>query len=129
MTTVTEVSYSVEAIEDAHTALVALIDAGTGPGNIYIYDDADTLLGTIPLDDPCGTVSGVTGQLTFAIDGDETDATAGTAEYATICDSDDNVHITMPVAEGSSAVSGYLVINSLTILDGATITVVSATVG
>lgn len=129
MTTVTEVSYSVSAIEDANTALVALIDAGTGAGTIKIYSSADVLLATITLDDPCGTVSGVTGVLTLAIAGDETDATAGTAEYATVSDSDGTVHITMPVAEGASAVSGYCVINSLTILDGATVTVSSATVG
>lgn len=129
MTTVTEVSYSVAAIEDAHDALLALIDAGASNGNIKIYDDADVLLATIPLDDPAGTVSAVTGQLTLAIDGDETDAAAGTAEYATVSDSDGTVHITMPVAEGASAVSGYCVINSLTILDGATVTVSSATVG
>jgi hypothetical protein len=129
MTTVTEVSYSVAAIEDAHDALVALIDAGASNGNIKIYDSADVLLATIPLDDPCGTVSAVTGLLTLAIDGDETDATAGTAEYGTISDSDGTVHITMPVTTGSSASPGYLVINSLTILDGATVTVASATVG
>ena len=129
MTTVTEVSYSVASKKKGTDGIVELIDAGASNGNIKIYDDADVLLATIPLDDPCGTVSAETALLTFAIDGDETDATAGTAEYATVSDSDGTVHITMPVAEGSSAVSGYLVINSLTILDGATITVVSATVG
>ena len=129
MTTVTEVSYSVAAKDAANDALVVLIDAGASNGNIKIYDDADVLLATIPLDDPCGTVSAVTGVLTLAIGGDETDATAGTAEYATVSDSDGTVHITMPVAEGASPAAGYLVINSLSILAGATVTVSSATVG
>lgn len=129
MTTVTEVSYSVDAQEAAQQSLADLIDDGSSNGFIRIRSSDDTLLAEIPLDDPCGTVSSETGQLTLDIDGTDSDPTAGVAEYGEVCDSDGNVHITLPVQEGAEAVSGYLVMESVTLLDGSEVSVTSAIVG
>lgn len=129
MTTVTAVSYSAAAKKAANDELLALIDAGAAAGSIKIRDSNDVLLAEIPLDDPAGSVDAITGVLTLTIDGDDGAPTAGTAEYGEVCDSDDLVHIVMPVAEGGSAVNGYLVINSKTILEGTKIVITNATVG
>lgn len=129
MTTVTEYSYSTDTIVSAHQAVVDKIDGGAGAGNIRIFDSADVLLAEIPLDDPCGTVNGTTGQITFTVTGTDESPTAGEAEYADFCDSDDNMKIRLPVQEGGAAVSGYAVINSKNILADTTVSVVSAVVG
>lgn len=124
------VTYSVDALVDAHTAFRDLIDAGTGAGKIFIRDNSDTLLAEIPLSDPCGTVDGGTGQLTFSIAGPDSSANAtGTAAYCEFADSDDNVHLSMDAQVGVTPVSGVIVLNTLSIVAGAPVTVISATVG
>lgn len=123
-------TYSAAAKIVAHTAFRDLIDSGSGAGFIRIRDSADVLLGQVPLDDPCGSVNGTTGQLTFAIDGPDTSADAsGTAAYGEFCDSDGDVHLALPTQAGGSAVSGKLVLNTLTIVATGTITIISATIG
>lgn len=97
---------------------------------IRIRTDADTLLATIPLNDPCGTVNGTTGQLSFSIAGrDESADASGTAAYAEFCDSDGTVHLSLPAQQGATSVSGYIVLNTLAILSGGPVEVLSATVG
>lgn len=126
----TAVEYSLIAVETAHTALVTLLDAGSSNANILIRDSADVLLGSVPLDDPCGTVSGVTGQLTFAIVArDESADASGTAAYAEFADSDGNVHLALPTIQGAVAVPGYLTLNTRTIVAGGPIEIFSATIG
>ena len=126
----TEPTYSVEAKEDAHIAFLALIDAGAAAGYINIRDSGDVLLAQILFDDPAGTVSAVTGQLTFDIAGPDASADAtGTAAYGELCDSDANVHLSLPAQSGTVAVSGYIVINTLSIVLGSPVTVVSAIIG
>lgn len=126
----TVATYSAAALTAAHTAFRDLIDAGTGAGAIRIRDAADVLLAQVPLSDPCGTLNGTTGQLTFSIAGPDTSADAsGTAAYAQFVDSDGNVHLSLPAQQGSAAVSGKIVLNTLTIISGAPVYVVSATLG
>ena len=80
--------------------------------------------------DPCGTVNGTTGQITIAMDGrDESADASGTAAYGEFCDSDGLVHLSLPAQEGSSAVSGFLVLNTLSIVAGGPVEVLSATIG
>ena len=123
-------TYSAAALVAAHTAFRDLIDSGTGAGFVRIRDSADALLAQVPLSDPCGTVNGTTGQLTFSIAGPDTSADAsGTAAYAEFCDSDGDVHLALPAQQGSSAVSGKIVLNTLTIISGGTVTIISATIG
>jgi hypothetical protein len=126
----TETTYSVAAKEDASDAILALIDAGAGAGKIKIRDADDVLLAEVVLDDPGGTVSGVTGQLTLAIATQEDSAPAsGTAAYGEITDSDDTVIVAMPAAQGTESSSGYLVLNTLSIIAGGPVNVISATIG
>ena len=84
----------------------------------------------MPLTDPCGTVNGTTGQLTLTPAGrDEAADNGGTAAYGEICDSDGTVHLALPAAAGVAFVSGYIVLNSLTIVAATAVEVVGATIG
>ncbi len=123
-------TYSAAALVAAHTAFKDLIDAGAGAGSIKIRDAADVLLAQIPLTDPCGTVNGTTGQLTITMAGrDESADASGTAAYAEFCDSDGEVYLSMPAQSGSSAVSGKLVLNAMSIVSGGAVEIVSCVVG
>jgi len=123
-------TYSVAAKVAAHTSFRDLIDAGAGAGYIAIRSSADTLLAQVPLSDPSGSVDGGTGLLTFSIAGPDSDADAnGTAAYGEFCDSDATVHLSLPVQVGTSAVSGYLVVNSAGVVAGTPFSVVAATIG
>lgn len=116
MPLVTEITYSVDALQDANDAFLALIDAGTGAGKVNYYDDADTLLATITFDDPAGTTSGVDGSLTLSPSGlDTSPAATGAAAYVEILDSDDNVIVSIPVIQGSAPVVGYCVMPNINI--------------
>jgi len=124
-------TYSVKAKEEAHKAFRTLIDAGSAAGRLKIRDSADVLLANIPLADPCGTVSSGTGVLTFDVTAAEdtsADAT-GTAAYGEFTDSDGVVHLSLPTQAGTAAVSGKLVLNTLSIVSGGPVTLVSATIG
>ena len=123
-------TYSIAALVAAHTAFKGLIDAGTGAGSIKIRSATDVLLAQIPLAKPCGAVSGTTGQLVFSIAGrDESADASGTAAYGEFCDSGGLVHLALPSQAGTVAVSGKLVINTLTLAEGGPVEVLSATVG
>jgi len=130
MTVPTVATYSAAAKIAAHTEFLALIDAGAAAGFVRIRDAADVLLAQCPLDDPAGTVNGTTGQITFAFNGrDEAADAGGTAAYAEFCDSDGTVHLALPAQAGSVAVSGKIVLNTLTILLGQPVEITSATIG
>jgi len=123
-------TYSVAALVAAHTSFKDLIDAGLSGGSIKIRDSADVLLSQVPLSYPCGTVDGLTGRLTFAVSGPDTAADAGgSAAYGEFCDSDGLVHLSLPAVQGSAAISGKLVLNTLTIIMGEPVSVAVATVG
>lgn len=123
-------TYSAAALVAAHTALRDVIDSGSGAGFVRIRTSADVLLAQVPLSDPCGSVNGTTGQLTLSIAGVDSGADAtGTAAYGEVCDSDGDVHLALPVQAGSSAVAGYLVLNTLSIVSGVPVAISSATIG
>lgn len=123
-------TYSAAALVAAHTSFKTLIDAGSGAGSIKIRDSADVLLAQVPLSDPCGSVNGTTGQLTFSIAGPDTSADAtGTAAYGEFCDSDGLVHLSLPTQAGGVAVSGKLVLNTLSIVAGGPVAILSAIIG
>lgn len=122
-------TYSAAAKIAAHTAFLALIDAGSGAGKIRIRNSSDTLLVSIPLSDPGGTVNGTTGQLTFSVPAAVNVTTSGTAAYGEITDDANTVHLSLPCQQGTAAASGYLVLNSLTLVSGSPVQVLSATIG
>lgn len=123
-------TYSAAALVAAHTAVRDLIDSGSGAGFIRLRSAGDVLLAQVPLSDPCGTVNGTTGQITFSIAGPDTSAAAsGPVAYGEFCDSDGDVHLALPAEVGTTAVSGKLVINIVDIVAETTVTVLSATIG
>lgn len=126
----TVATYSAAALVAAQTSFRNLIDAGASAGAMKIRNAADALLATATLADPCGTVNGTTGRLTFSIEGSViTPSTAGTAAYAEFCDSDGVVHLVVPCVLGSAAVSGRVVLNTLTLFAGQPLTLISARIG
>jgi hypothetical protein len=123
-------TYSAAALVAAHTAFRDLVDAETAAGSIRIRSAADVLLAEVPLSDPCGSVNGTTGQLTLSIAGPDTSADAsGTAAYGEICDGLGVPHLSLPAQTGTVAVPGAIVLNTLTIVSGAPVYVLSATIG
>lgn len=124
-------TYSDTARKDAHTAFLALVDAGApSPGSIKIRDAADVLLAEIALNSPGGSVNPTTGQLTFSLAGPDTSANAtGTAAYAEVCNSSGTVHLSIPAEQGVAAVSGKIVLNTLAIVAGGPVEILSATIG
>lgn len=126
----TTATYSVAALVAAHTSLRDLIDGGSGAGKIRIRNSADALLVELPLTDPCGTINGTTGRLTLTFAGSGVAASAsGTAAYAEICDSAGTVHLALPAIAASEASAGKLVLNTLTIVSGTAVDIISATIG
>jgi len=121
--------YAVDTLEAAHQAVLDLIDAGTGAGKVRLYDESDTLLCDIPLTDPAGTINVSTGQLTLTGGGAGTASADGECTYGTICDSDNNVIMTLPAQDGGSAVSGKITIGDATIATGAEVEVASIVIG
>jgi hypothetical protein len=123
-------TYSAAALIAAHTSFRDLIDDGTGAGSIKIRDSADVLLAQIPLDLPCGSVNGSTGQLTFSIAGPDTSAdNSGVAAYAEFCDGDGGVHLSLPAIQGTSSVSGKIVMNTTNIISGGPVEILGAVIG
>lgn len=126
-------SYSVAALVAAHTAIRDLLDSDASlPGKLDIYDDSVTpvLLGTITLTDPCGSINGTTGQLTLAQGAREESAPAGgTAAFGVFKAGDGSEVLTLDCQAGTEPVSGALVLNTLTIVLGGPIELVSATIG
>ena len=124
-------TYSVAALVAAHTTFRDLIDADPVLlGSIKIRDAADVLLAQIPLTDPPSTVNGATGQLTITPSGrDESANASGTAAYGELCDGAGLVHLALPAQAGLVAVSGKLVMNTLTVVAGGPVEALSVTVG
>jgi len=121
--------YSAAAWIAAHTALLTLIEDGASDSKIKLYDGSDVLLGEFVIDDATSDVSGVTGDITIEIATQEDAAIAGgTASYITICDGDGDVVYKMSCQQGTEAVAGKCVMNSLTIIQGAPIDVLSCTI-
>lgn len=113
-------------------AAQALIDALTttaGAGSVTIHASDDTLLATVPLDDPAGDIdaNGVADLTPTARDEDA--AASGTASYASIRDGDGTVHRSMPCEAGSDPVAGKCVLNTITIVAGGPVEINSLSVG
>ena len=114
----------------AHTAFLALVDGGSGAGLIRIRASGDVLPAGCTCSDPAGTVNGTPGTLTFsAVTSDSSANNSGTAAYGEICDSDGDVLLSLPAQAGGTAVSGKIVLNTLTIAAGGPVAIVSVVVG
>ena len=105
------------------------IMAGAGVSAIRIYDSVPELLATLAVTG--GTVDGATGVLTLTPGDPESDAPkTGTAVTADIVNGNNVVLADdIPVAQGTSAVMGQVVISSTEIVAGGTVELVSAVIG
>lgn len=129
-----ELSFSTTFRAAAMAELLALIDAGTGPGQIAYYgaatEDGTTyyLMGLATLTDPAGTITD--GQLTLEVATQVSDATVfGYVAYAEILDSDGNVHATLPVVESTAPVVNAIAMPSRYVIQGAPLYLLSLTLG
>ena len=122
-------TYSADAKIAAHTGFRDGVDSGAGPGVIEILTSADASLATITLTDPCGTVNGTTGQLTLTAASAATASGTGTAAWGRVKNSTGTVYLSMDTQAGSAAVTGKIVLSSLSITSGAAVSLVSATIG
>lgn len=121
------VTYSTAAKTARMNAVVAQIDAGSGPGILEIGTTGmSTVLATLTLADPCGTVS--SGVLTLDFDPDITDSSAdntGTAAVARIKDSTGTVVIS-DLTVGTSGTEVELV--NVSINAGQAVTLTTGTI-
>jgi hypothetical protein len=122
-------TYSAAAKIAAHTSFLTILDTGAGNATIKIRNSADALLCTTTLTDPAGTVNGTTGQLTLTQSATPNASATGTAAYAEICDVAGTVQLAIPAQAGTAAVSGKIVMNTLSIVSGGPVTIVSCTIG
>jgi hypothetical protein len=119
------VTYAADVKDSRMTAVLNQIDAGSGAGKLEIGTAGmATVLATITLDDPAGSVT--SGVLTLTMPQSDSSADdTGTAAAARIRDSDDNDVITgLTVGTGSEDV----VLDSVSITAGQTVTISSATI-
>lgn len=116
------------------TCIRDALDSGSGPGTIKFYTGAkpanpsisistQTLLGTLTLSDPCGTVA--SGTLTFnAITSDSSADASGTATWVRLESSDSAPHLDMDVSTTGGA--GAVQMNTTSIVAGGPISISSA---
>jgi hypothetical protein len=121
-------TYSAAALIAAQTSFRDLLDSGSAAGKIRVRDASDVLLVDIPLTDPAGTINGA-GLLTITASAAGTAAVTSTAAYGELCNSDNTVYLALPAEAGSVAVSGKIVLNTLSIVSGGPVELVSATIG
>lgn len=123
------ITLSTAARNAACNAVVDLIDAGSGAGNLKLYNSGETdLLCEITLNDPAfgDAAAGVaTLDAGSGLSGTGESGVSANAVVGKFCDSDDNVVLEVDVgATGSGAV---IELDSVTIVDGATVTITSGT--
>lgn len=124
-------AYSAALWIEAHTAVLTEILEGAGDPKIEIYDDSTPAvkLAEFIIDDAASAVSGTTGDLTIEIATQEDSALAsGTASYAVIKDADGTVHANLDCQQGTSPVSGACVMNTLSIISGAPVDMLSVVI-
>lgn len=117
--------WSPAAIVAAQTALLGLLDAQTGAANVTLHDASDTLLCTVPLTDPAGTVDPATGALTLTPASTALPVANGTASYATLRDGAGTALCSMACEEGDVAVAGRCVLTSLGVSTVLAVTLIS----
>jgi hypothetical protein len=126
------VIYTAAITIPAHTAVRDAILAGTGGLAAHrVYDASNVLLVTLPLDSATvGTVDGTTGRLTLTPGADGTAVASGTADHADLIGNDGALMADdIPIGVGTAPVAGQLVLTNTTILAGATMRIVSSTIG
>jgi hypothetical protein len=118
-------AWNPDAIEAAHNALLGLLDADSNPAKVTIHNSSDTLLATVTLTDPAGTVNTSTGKLTLTQSASTTAIEDGTASYASLRDGAGVVYRSYPCSAGSSPVVNTCVITDLVLSVGQQVDILS----
>ncbi|MDR0717511.1 MAG: hypothetical protein LBF50_08855 [Azoarcus sp.] len=117
------------ALIPAQTALRDRIDLGGLAGAFSIYDSSDTLLATLALATPSGTIDS-NGKLTLSPGAPESNAPAsGVAHHAVLRAGDGTALLNIDVIEGTAAQAGYIVISTANIIAGGSVSLIAASVG
>ena len=120
-------AYSLAAAVAIREALRAQIIAGAADPSIVIYDAAGVVLASVTIDPETSVVDPVTADLSLVISAQEDSAPAsGTASYGRVLDGDGDPVVQLPCVAGSVAVPGYLVVNSLTVVESAPFEILTA---
>jgi hypothetical protein len=125
-------NYDVALKVAARTAIRTLLETKTAPLKFVILNASNGVLGEIPLQTPCCTVNGTTGQLTFNVvtPSTATCTLAGTAVTAALRNTGSTTNwITIDCKAGTAAEAGYFVLTTVDLTLGAPLELVSATVG
>lgn len=123
-------AYTPTALIAVHQALLDRLTGDPVADPYFELYAGVTLLATLTIDGATSSVSGVNGVLTL-VPGDPAVAVAsGTATSAKLLASDDTImDDAVPIETGVEAVSGKLVLSSLNLISGGTVTLISASIG
>lgn len=120
------VTYSTATKTARMQAVADQIDAGSGPGKLKIGTAGmATVLATIVLTDPCGSVSGAVLTLDFDPDISDPADNAGVAAAAIVTDSDD-VTVISGLTVGTSGAD--LIVDNTNIAVGQVVTITAGTI-
>jgi len=114
----------------AHQDLLTALAAGAGTDTVarWLASD-DTVLAQAVLDMGASAVDPASGDITFVVDTQEAAADAtGTAAVFQVLDRDGVVQLELDCQEGSSAVAGYMTMNTLSIAAGVPVEILSFSV-
>ena len=122
-------AYSLALMTAGYTAALNVITGGSGASTVSIFDADDVLLAEATIDDSASAVSETTGDITIAILAQEDAAPeSGTASYAQIIDGDGDPHVQVDCQAGTTPIAGYCVLNTLSIVAGAPVEVLSVSI-
>lgn len=116
-------------------SMLTLLTAGSPGCHIDFLTSGNTVLASVPLDHPPGTVNSTpsqatTGRLTLAIAArDEDTAASGDIAKARLIDKDGKIVLESTCSAGSAPVANTFVVSSLTVVAGSPFEVISATIG
>lgn len=119
------VNYTTTIINERLTDVLAAIDAQASAGNLVFYNSTNTVLVTLPLSQPAGTVSG--GVLTFSgLPLSGTAVFSGLATSAQVQDGNGNLVISGLIINGPNP--DIILSPTANILSGQTVAITFATI-
>ena len=126
----TQIQWSLASRVGAQSVVQSLVDGGTGVGSIKVYDSSDALLMTLTLQSPGSFLEPSTGVLTLLFSSEYYyPSVNGVAAYGDLCDGDDVVVCSMPVAQSNVVVPNRLTFESLMLFTGIAVRMNPVTIG
>ena len=121
--------YTPETLIVCHGALLTFMAAGSADARFELLA-GNTLLASLPIDTTASAVHPATGVLTLEPGAPGVGVGSGTVTRAMLVGSDDTViDDAVPVEEGINPVLGRLVLSSMNVITGGTVTLIAASIG